>query len=116
MQTICVDFDGVIHEYSGWKGAEVFDGPIEGARDFLLTLSRKYKVVIFTTRRAALVREWLTQWAMVEFVTDVSDVKPPAVAYIDDRAVRFEGDFQKVLEEVERRPWWQKRSSNGGAM
>ena len=114
MQTVCVDFDGTIHQYNGCKGAEMFEGPIDGAKDFLWDLSRRFKVVIFTTRRAVLVREWLIKWGMSEFVADVTDVKPPAVAYVDDRAVRFEGDFGVALREVGRQPWWKGTGSDGG--
>ena len=31
----------------------------------------------------------------------VTDKKPPAFAYIDDRAICFQGDFAKTLDQLE---------------
>lgn len=116
MQTVCVDFDGCINEYHGWKGPDVFGGLIPGAKEFLIDLSRKYEVVVLTTRAPDLVQEWLCDNELQYYVKKVTSVKPPAIAYIDDRAVRFEGDFSKVMELVEKRPWWQVKSSNEANM
>ena len=52
-RTICVDFDGVIADYSkGWQGADVFGDPLPGVADALLELRKRgWLIILFTTRR-----------------------------------------------------------------
>lgn len=89
-RTIAVDFDGVVHQYSeGWKDGTVYDDPVPGAREAIQKLiSKGYTVYILTARRDLLsIQEWLTEH---EFpAMRVSRVKLPALAYIDDRGIRF---------------------------
>lgn len=33
-------------------------------------------------------------------VVDVTDVKPPADVYVDDRALRFEGDWSSIFSDI----------------
>lgn len=96
---VCVDLDGVLAKYDGWRGLETFGEPIPGAVEFTRQLSDWAEVVIFTSRcnpdgsrismpkREALVKAWLKKH---EFAWDeiyVGKGKPHASAYIDDRAV-----------------------------
>lgn len=114
-QTIAVDFDGVIHQYSrGWQDGSIYDPPVEGALESLERLHRRYKVVIFTTRvnpdmpggHAQLKRviDWLEDNGFREGVhfDEVTHAKPPAVVYIDDRALRFTSWDQAIGELRER--------------
>lgn len=129
--TIAVDFDGVIHSYtSGWQGAHIIpDPPVAGAIDFLEYLTHDgtaANVVIFSSRartwRGRLaIRAWLRQhsgnsWNEctgsrgIESIKVVA-MKPAAAVYLDDRAVRFEGQFpelrhQAILDFVNRKPWY----------
>ena len=101
-RTMAVDFDGVIHRYSkGWRDGTIYDPPVEGAREALARLHRRYDLVIFTTRvNPALhgaetqmdrILAWLARhdFRRGEHFDEITHVKPPALAYIDDRAVRF---------------------------
>jgi hypothetical protein len=116
--TIAVDFDGVIHAYSkGWSDGSIYDPPLPGAIDGLRALMRRYAVVVFTTRSPVPVARWLQEQAPdldvrvdvpgdpdpPEFWDDqakvlVTNRKLPAVAYIDDRAVRFVSWVQTMVE------------------
>lgn len=130
-QTLACDFDGVIHQYtSPWIAPYIIDDPpIPGAIDWLWDMNQKFKVVIFTSRgrtwrgRRA-IRKWLRKWASHHrwFSYDVymgthfkhffgldeieiTDRKPAAIMYVDDRAFRFSGSFP-LPEQVHRfRPW-----------
>ena len=103
MRTVCVDFNGVLDAYQGWRGPGHFDGPRPGAREFLEALStRGYRVVVFTTRYSADVWQWLHAHGMADLVMDVTDRKPAAHVFVDDRAVCFRGDFPETLREIER--------------
>lgn len=96
---ICVDLDGVLASYSGWKGLEHFGAPIAGAVDFTRELSGWAEVVIFTSRcqrndnkysiaeRKKLVAQWLDENGFSYDEIYTGQGKPFATAYIDDRGV-----------------------------
>lgn len=110
--TIAVDFDGVIHRYSkGWADGSIYDPPMPGAVEGLRALMDRFAVFVFTTRPAAQVADWLVEHGFAvrvdgdpdcpEFwdargVLLVANRKLPAVAYLDDRAVRFT-DWPRAL-------------------
>ena len=106
-QTIAIDFDGVIHKYSkGWQDGSCYDEPMPGAFDFIARMrSRGFNVVVFTARtNIGEVGQWfLNNWprqAPYGDVPEVTNQKPIAVAYIDDRAIRFNGSFDSVLLQL----------------
>jgi ribonucleotide monophosphatase NagD (HAD superfamily) len=86
---VCVDFDGVIHKYSkGYQDGSIYDEPMEGAKESLERLSKEgYEVVIFTTRTRGKISDWLEKHEIPYDM--VTREKLPAMAYIDDRAIRF---------------------------
>lgn len=110
--TVAVDLDGVLNRYDGWRGEDHFAEPLPGAQDFLARLYTKYRIVVLTTRDPFATRDWLMQHDLSPFVAYVSDRKVPAVVYLDDRAVRFTGDYEEALAtlmpvtEGPITPWW----------
>lgn len=98
-KTIGIDFDGVIHAYSkGWHDGTCYDDAVPYAIDSLNRLSKRgYKIVIFTCRAeteegVAAVRAWLRKYDLLPGLAEaieVTDKKPKAIAYIDDRGIRF---------------------------
>lgn len=124
--SIAVDFDGVLHSYlSPWVSAGVIpDPPVPGAIEWLTDIEKKFEVIVFTTRGKTqegrdAVRRWLWEngysgkhnrssirpetWSDLTIV--VTAEKPPALIYLDDRAVRFEGSFPTADEIHGARPW-----------
>lgn len=126
---LCLDFDGVIHEYSsGWKGADTIpDAPVDGAMQFLWDATEQFRVCIFSSRsnqpggRAAM-QTWLRQHFMkfwgthaVQADDKLADIewpteKPPAMVTIDDRALTFTGKFPTIEQLMAFQPW-----NKGGA-
>lgn len=104
--TVVFDFDGVIHSYkSGWKGAGVIPDPvvpgIVEAIDHLR--AHGYRVVVVSTRCATsegmdAVKDYLTENRIA--VDDVLAEKPPAICYVDDRAVCFRGNAGKLVDQI----------------
>jgi hypothetical protein len=105
IKTICLDFDGVIHSYrSGWKGeSNIPDPPIHGVREAISHLRKRYRVVIHSSRSATeegcdAIRKWLARHDIE--VDDVCMHKPPALVYVDDRAIPFTGDWQQTIADI----------------
>jgi hypothetical protein len=104
-RTICLDFDGVLHSYrSHWCGSEIIpDPPIHGTRESIARLRQQYRVVVHSARchteggRRA-IQAWLARHEIV--VDEVCEHKPPAMIYVDDRAIRFRGNWDNVLDEI----------------
>ena len=97
----CVDLNGVLDAYTGWKHADHWDPPRPGARAFLEALRGKgFDIVVFTTRHPTGVRQWLRTHGLYDLVGAVTRRKPPAHVFIDDRAIRFNGDFDAAVREA----------------
>jgi hypothetical protein len=98
----CVDLNGVLDAYTGWRGPDHFDPPRHGARGFLDALrSRGFEIVVFTSRHADGVWLWLREHGLADLIAEVTDRKPAAHVFIDDRAVCFRGDFDQTLRQVD---------------
>jgi hypothetical protein len=96
---LLVDFDGVLHAYSrGWDDGTTYDGPLPGAREALADLDAEgYEVVVFSTRDGEQIAAWLAEYGFPAY--RVTNVKEPAVAQIDDRAIRFY-EWRQALADV----------------
>ena len=105
-KTICVDFDGVLNEYDGYEEGDLGE-PLTGSKEFIKELRRKYKVVILTSRSKEQVIHWLSNNGFPSM--KVTNRKVPAVAYIDDRAIQFNGSYKKVISRLKYfKPCWAK--------
>lgn len=112
IQTVAVDFDGVLHSYErGWADGNIYGDWKPGSVAALTQLTRQYAVFIHTTRNPKQVARWIEQQSGYAFECTtrmprtwygrrkpfwntqglllVTPHKLPAIAYIDDRAVRF---------------------------
>jgi hypothetical protein len=99
---VCVDLNGVLDSYSGWKDGKHFDPPRDGAGAFLDALrARGYRVVVHTTRWRDDVDSWLRDYGLRDKVDDITNEKVPAHVFIDDRALTFQGDFARTLAELD---------------
>ena len=105
-KTVVFDFDGVIHSYtSGWKGESVItDPPVPRIKEAISDIRLAgYEVVVVSTRCATkeghgAVRGWLIDNEIE--VDAVKTEKPPAVVYIDDRAICFDGNPDNLLNKI----------------
>ena len=100
---IALDFDNTLHRMEGWS--EEPDGdPVDGAREFCEWASEQgYELVIYTCREdPTTVAAWLEEHGFPEM--SVSDSKPKALLYVDDRGWRFDGDWGPLYELLEDEP------------
>lgn len=114
-KTVVFDFDGVIHSYtSGWQGEDtILDPPVPGIREALKEIrDAGYEVVVVSTRCATIkghgaIEAWLYDNGLREYIDKVCKEKPPAVAYIDDRAICFDGHPETLLKKIKNfQPWY----------
>lgn len=108
--TIVLDLDGVLAKYDGWKGDDHIGEPVAGAKLFTECLKdRGYKIVVCTARDyLGPVRQWLIANG-ISF-DDVTNVKVPAILYIDDRAHRFNGNWIDAARGITGSPYWRHDS------
>lgn len=113
-QTVVFDFDGVIHSYkSGWQGIDCIpDEPVEGIRDELKRIHEAgYEIVVVSTRCRVregqeAINDYLLKHDMLKYVDKICKEKPPAIVYIDDRAICFDGDPSTLLDKINKfKPW-----------
>lgn len=97
-RALCVDFDGCLHAYgSGWQGHDVVsDDPEPGAVAAMKALAEAgWRLYVLTSRQKLVpVVDWLNRHGFPDM--EVTRVKPIAVAYIDDRAVRYQGNWPSI--------------------
>jgi len=98
-KTVVVDFDGVIAQYDGWKGVDVFGKPLKRAKEALdIFRASGWRIIIFTVRPPT---EALVAWLYKHKIAydginttdhnpagtedEIGHAKPVADVYIDDR-------------------------------
>jgi len=120
-KTVVFDFDGVTHSYkSGWKGATVIaDGPVSGIKEVIDELRKYYNVVIVSTRcfqpgGINAIKAWLLKYDIV--VDDVLGEKPPAIVYVDDRAICFDGNVENLVLQIRNFENWIEKEKNKSVM
>ena len=112
--TIAFDFDGVLAQFNGWKGKDHFGEPVPGMRKYLTELKAKgVGVIIYSTRGAHEIEEWCKRYDMpFDYINCNPELhtqnmgKPIAHIYVDDRAICFHGDVDRLREEIANfKPW-----------
>jgi histidinol phosphatase-like enzyme len=116
-RTIIVDFDGTITtEIKKENGPSDMGPPKEGVQEALQRLKDLgYKIQIHSCRTATywgdrdsekqilLMREYLAQYNIPYdgIITDPNSNKPRAKYYIDNRAIRFEDNWDEIVDRIE---------------
>jgi hypothetical protein len=111
---VALDFDGVINSYkNGWKGESETDEPVAGAAEGILKLLESgLSVVIYSTRAGSpegekTIRDYLRNLIGESAGTiRITDRKPIAAVYVDDRAVTFSGDWEEMPGKIEKFKSW----------
>jgi hypothetical protein len=102
--TLCLDFDGCIHQYSkGWHNGTIYDDMVPGFLEWAEQAQKHFKLVIYSSRSSTDVGRlamggWLAEhmrlWDGDPIEFTMAAEKPPAWLTIDDRAICFRGDWR----------------------
>jgi len=115
-KTYAFDFDGVIAEYNGFKGADVVGKPIESVVEAIRELKKQgHKVIIYSTRGKKVLKKYCAEHNIP--IDDINHnpgkegknpCKPVAYVYVDDRAVCYKGQSAEELvqEILSFKPHW----------
>lgn len=110
--TVLIDWDGTIGTYDGKYVKDVVGAPMEGARAAIYSLVERdgFEVKIFTTREAEIIAPVLSEFGFPKL--EITNIKSPAFVHVDDRALRFEGKWDReFLEQIRTfQPWWKTRT------
>lgn len=118
--TICIDFDGTIAMYDGWKGQGVFGDPITGVQKALCELQEKGKTLIIHTTRGEekdIANYMELHGIPYDYINYnpkqfpyMNQGKPIADVYIDDRALRFNVCWNEFLMKqiLDFKPWYKQ--------
>lgn len=116
--TLAVDFDGVIADYEGWRGANEL-GSLRKDVVWALTQLREegWKIIVHTSRGVPEVQRYLLLSGVpFDEINQNSDYnksigsKPVATVYWDDRAVPYSGDAFKDIWRIRNFKTWSGRS------
>jgi hypothetical protein len=102
--TVCVDFDGTIAEHTPTFMPHDAGRPKENGIQFLLALRHSgFRIVILTARtELGPVKTFLERHGLSGVL--VTNVKPPAIAYVDDRGLNWTEKEQipLILKKIEK--------------
>ena len=97
---ILLDLDGVLNVYSGNYDPDKIPEIKNGAREFVEKLNKDFDLYLFTTREKSLSEKWLKENELNTYFKEVTNIKIPAYLHIDDRCICFDGDYNKLLSEI----------------
>lgn len=101
---LCVDFDGVIHDYKhGWQGGKIYGDVTPGFFEWLQHARKLFRVVIYSSRSKdeggiEAMKLWLARQngGVAPDGLEFAAEKPPAFLTIDDRAIAFTGSWDDL--------------------
>lgn len=132
--TICIDFDGVIHSYEkGWQDGVIYGEVVPGFFEWVERVRDQFKLVVYSsrsktddgvtamglwlhTKRNEWIRSGGARHPTEPLTLEFAHEKPAAWLTIDDRAIRFSGDWEspEITAEAMRafKPWNAKPVTN----
>lgn len=116
-KTVAVDLDNTIFKLNDWKGQNHFGEPFDGVKEALGLLKEKgFEIIIWTTRfneeekELKDISELLEENEVPYDYINENPYQPPDMSeklyadyYVDDRAISFDGDWNDVVSEIEKR-------------
>lgn len=106
-KTILIDLDGVLNQYQGIFDKEFIPQLKDGAKEFLEELEKEFELKLFTTRNKLQAAKWLIENNIEKYFNDITNVKDISWLIIDDRCLKFEGDYKELNNKIKNfKPWY----------
>ena len=95
----------------GFHDGTIYGKPLKGTSEALKLLSEKFELIVYSCKSnparplingktgTELIWEWLKNNKLDSHIKDVTFNKPNAVAYVDDKAIRFT-TWEKCLTDL----------------
>lgn len=112
--TVATDFDGTIHDQDNREPGRKMGKPFPGAKETLTRLRELGATIVIHTCRARPYKEtvdgvdyepgvkhvedWLNFFEIP--FDEVTAIKPLAMAYVDDKAIPFQGNWADIEREL----------------
>jgi hypothetical protein len=98
---LCLDFDGVIHDYrAGWQGGVIYGELTPGFLEWAERAAPLFELVVYSSRSKTqsgidAMKDWLKAkgWDETKVRLQFAHEKPAAFLTIDDRALLFSGNW-----------------------
>jgi hypothetical protein len=114
------DFDGVIAQYSGYKGKDQAGPPVMEVVDAIRQLkARGHKIIVYgSTRDNDFLKAYAEKYDIpIDYFNENPEVesssgrKPVARVYVDDRALTYRGQSANdLVEQIENfEPYWKTK-------
>lgn len=104
-KVLAIDFDHTIHDTANPVPGKKMGAPIVDAKEALQHFrAQGYQIVIHTAWRIGddgrlkVIKDWLDFYGIP--YDDITNIKPKADAYIDDKAIRFEGNWEEIINKI----------------
>ena len=92
MQILAIDFDGVIHDFKNPVVGRRMGAPIKGTKEALMGFkAHGHKIIVFTIWGDAKGQKTISDFMKYYELPfdEITNIKPQADAYLDDKAIRF---------------------------
>ncbi len=109
-KTLMIDLDGVLNTYSGLYDKNYISPIRDGAVDFLEKLSKEFLLILFTSRSKEHAQKWIKKYNIEKYFSKITNIKEPSYLMVDDRCVRFNGDFNSLINDINNFKVWYKNS------
>ncbi len=89
-RSVAVDFDGVCHDYKNPIEGRRMGKPIDGTKEALESIRKKgYQIIIFSVwgNQPKVIEDFMKYYELP--YDSITNVKPNASYFIDDKAIRF---------------------------
>ena len=106
-RTILIDLDGVLNTYTGQYDKNTIEEAREGTIEFIKELSIDFDLKLFTTRPQKLVEKWLNKYNMQDYFSEITNTKKIAWLILDDRCIKFDGNYKNTITQIKNfKPWY----------
>lgn len=121
MKTVCIDIDGTISQYTEWVDSKTFGEVLPHCAETIHHLKADgWFVIIYTTRAdKAEITKFLEENNVPFDAINENPNQPDnakggkliADVYVDDRAIQFDGDWERAYEKITNFTSWEEGSA-----